>query len=248
VAEHRIAQGLEDALEVDDAIAVVLGAKRQRRKVGRVRGRGRFLDLEEQRIVIPVAEVERQVGAPADAADAHDAVGDVGDPVSVQHDAVGGREVLGVLLERSDDLPARLVVDPRQDRRIVDEAPAAIVAPPPDLRQQRLAGVLLLRYSGLRIQDAACLERARLVNDKLFLYQQKTGTPVYCPLPPLVVERLTAVRNENEQFFFYEARVSARAWSRAGIACFTKCSRQRSRRSWAGIPIAFATRLRCRCC
>ena len=62
--------------------------------------------------------------------------------------------------------------------------------------------VLLLRYSSLRIQDAACLERARLVDDKLFLYLQKTGTPVYCPLPPLVVERLTAVKNANEQFFF----------------------------------------------
>jgi site-specific recombinase XerD len=37
--------------------------------------------------------------------------------------------------------------------------------------------VLLLRYSGLRIQDAACLERARLVDDKLFLYQQKPGRP-----------------------------------------------------------------------
>ena len=33
------------------------------------------------------------------------------------------------------------------------------------------------------MRDAACLERARLVDDKLFLYQQKTGTPVYCPLP-----------------------------------------------------------------
>jgi hypothetical protein len=37
--------------------------------------------------------------------------------------------------------------------------------------------VLLLRYSGLRIQDAACLERARLEGDKLILYQQKTGNP-----------------------------------------------------------------------
>jgi hypothetical protein len=45
--------------------------------------------------------------------------------------------------------------------------------------------VLLLRYSGLRIQDAACLERARLNGGKLLLYQQKTGMPVYCPLPPL---------------------------------------------------------------
>ena len=46
--------------------------------------------------------------------------------------------------------------------------------------------MLLLRHSGLRIQDAACLERARLNDDKLFLYTQKTGTPVYCPLPPQI--------------------------------------------------------------
>ena len=64
--------------------------------------------------------------------------------------------------------------------------------------------VLLLRYSGLRMQDAACLERARLVDDKLFLYQQKTGTPVYCPLPSSVVEKLNAVQNDNDRFFFYD--------------------------------------------
>jgi len=46
------------------------------------------------------------------------------------------------------------------------------------------AMVLLLRHSGLRLQDAACLERARVKGDKLFLYTQNTGTPVYCPLPP----------------------------------------------------------------
>jgi len=64
--------------------------------------------------------------------------------------------------------------------------------------------VLLLRYSGLRMQDAACLERSRLVDDKLFLYQQKPGMPVYCPLPPSVVERLKAVQNDNDRFFFYD--------------------------------------------
>jgi hypothetical protein len=62
------------------------------------------------------------------------------------------------------------------------------------------------------MQDAACLERARVVDAKLFLYQQKTGTPVYCPLPPLVVERLSAIQNDNEQFFFTTAPASARAW------------------------------------
>ena len=64
--------------------------------------------------------------------------------------------------------------------------------------------VLLLRYSGLRMQDAACLARERLVDDKLFLYQQKTGLPVYCPLPPPVVEKLKVVENENDRFFFYD--------------------------------------------
>jgi integrase len=49
------------------------------------------------------------------------------------------------------------------------------------------AMVLLLRYSGLRISDAAVLERARLSDDKLFLYTQKTGTPVWVPLPPATV-------------------------------------------------------------
>jgi len=64
--------------------------------------------------------------------------------------------------------------------------------------------VLLLRYSGLRIQDAACLERARLTDDKLFLYQQKTGMPVYCPLPPVVVGKLKEIHNEKEEYFFYD--------------------------------------------
>ena len=64
--------------------------------------------------------------------------------------------------------------------------------------------ILLLRYSGLRIQDAACLERKRLADDKIFLYQQKTGTPVYCPLPSEVVEKLAAVENDNERYFFYD--------------------------------------------
>ena len=44
--------------------------------------------------------------------------------------------------------------------------------------------------SGLRIQDAACLARSRLKDDKLFLYTQKTGTPVNCPLPPETVDAL----------------------------------------------------------
>ncbi|MEE8177497.1 MAG: phage integrase SAM-like domain-containing protein, partial [Acidobacteriota bacterium] len=50
--------------------------------------------------------------------------------------------------------------------------------------------VLLLRYSGLRIQDAATLSRDHVADGKLFLYTAKTGTPVYCPLPDFVVNAL----------------------------------------------------------
>jgi integrase len=64
--------------------------------------------------------------------------------------------------------------------------------------------ILLLRYSGLRIQDAACLERKRLTDDRIFLYQQKTGTPVYCPLPQDVVKKLSSVTNDNDRYFFYD--------------------------------------------
>jgi integrase/recombinase XerD len=68
------------------------------------------------------------------------------------------------------------------------------------------AMVLLLQHSGLRIQDAACLERARLTDDKLFLYTQKTGTPVYCPLPSVVVDALNVVPPEHADYFFWDGR------------------------------------------
>jgi integrase len=53
--------------------------------------------------------------------------------------------------------------------------------------------VLLLRHSGLRIGDAVALNRSRVKGDKLFLYNAKTGTPVYVPLPDFVLTALEAV-------------------------------------------------------
>lgn len=54
------------------------------------------------------------------------------------------------------------------------------------------AMVLVLRYSGLRISDAVALKRERIQGDRLFLYQQKTGTPVYVPVPDFVIRALHA--------------------------------------------------------
>jgi hypothetical protein len=45
------------------------------------------------------------------------------------------------------------------------------------------AFVLLLRYSGLRIQDAATLSRNRGMDGKLFLYTAKQGYLSICTSP-----------------------------------------------------------------
>jgi integrase len=80
------------------------------------------------------------------------------------------------------------------------------------------AMVLLLRYSGLRMQDGACLERARLKNGKLFLYTQKTGTPVNCPLPPVAVSALNDLSNAHADYFFWDGRsereTTVKSWNR----------------------------------
>src|SRR5215471_13806817 len=53
----------------------------------------------------------------------------------------------------------------------------------------------------LRIRDAATLSRNRIQQDKLFMYTAKTGTPVYCPLPPFVIDALNAIP-ESTYFFW----------------------------------------------
>lgn len=73
-------------------------------------------------------------------------------------------------------------------------------------RKRIRALVLLLRYSGLRIMDAVCLEKSRVVGDRLFLYTQKTGTPVRLPLPAKVLKALKDTPNENADYFFWNGR------------------------------------------
>ena len=64
--------------------------------------------------------------------------------------------------------------------------------------------VLVMRYAGLRIQDAVCLSKAALNGDgTIFLYTQKTGVPVSIPVPPLVVEALQTIPSASADHFFW---------------------------------------------
>ena len=76
-------------------------------------------------------------------------------------------------------------------------------------RQRIRAMLLLLRYSGLRISDAAVLARNRLQEDKLFLYAQKTGTPVWLPLPPRAVDVSNEAPSDHAEYFFWNGRYTS---------------------------------------
>jgi integrase len=68
------------------------------------------------------------------------------------------------------------------------------------------------------MQDAACLERSRLKDGRLFLYTQKTGTPVHCPLPPTTIAALESVSNGSPEYVFWDGRsereTTVKSWNR----------------------------------
>lgn len=64
------------------------------------------------------------------------------------------------------------------------------------------AFVLVMRYTGLRVRDVVTLKRTRISNGKLFLRTAKTGTKVFCPLPPVVLDALNAIGAKGDYYFW----------------------------------------------
>lgn len=79
------------------------------------------------------------------------------------------------------------------------------------------AMALLMRYSGLRISDAVSLRCDRVQGDKIFIYQQKTGTPVYVPVPGFVVKALRVVAGDEYVFWSGRGKLASALgdWARA---------------------------------
>ncbi len=76
--------------------------------------------------------------------------------------------------------------------------------------------ILVMRYTGLRVSDAVSLTTDRLDGARLFLYTQKTGTPVYTVLPDSVLKALEATPRVTERHYFWtgEGKVESivRSW------------------------------------
>jgi site-specific recombinase XerD len=79
--------------------------------------------------------------------------------------------------------------------------------------------ILLMRYTGLRISDAVGLPRSAVKDGKVFLQaQKKTGTPVWVPVPPIVIAALDQEpKSETHYFWTGEGQVDtcAKNWQRS---------------------------------
>lgn len=75
-------------------------------------------------------------------------------------------------------------------------------------RQERLSAlVLLMRWSGLAIQDAVTLERERLSPEGyIVLLRAKTEVPVFVPLPPVLASALRNLPSSNPRYFFWTGK------------------------------------------
>jgi integrase/recombinase XerD len=65
------------------------------------------------------------------------------------------------------------------------------------------AFVLVLRHTGMHLGDVATLSTDRVVGNKIQLYTQKTGVPVYCVLPQFVADLIRGLPRISERYFFW---------------------------------------------
>jgi site-specific recombinase XerD len=71
-----------------------------------------------------------------------------------------------------------------------------------DNRARMKAFVLTLRYTGLRIGDTVKLSRAQVSNGRVLLHTQKTGAPIYLPLPKVLLDALKAIQTDSAYYFW----------------------------------------------
>jgi integrase len=94
----------------------------------------------------------------------------------------------------------KLPFEPEEMLRILAAVPRVQLL---DKANDQLATfILVMRYSGLRISDTALLTADRIKDTDLYLYTQKSGSHVYVPLPPFLIERLKELSLKQGKYFF----------------------------------------------
>lgn len=108
-----------------------------------------------------------------------------------------------------------------------------------DTARQIRCLVLVMRYSGLRIGDAASLACERLTKNKLFLYTQKTGVPVFTILPDFLVAELDQCPRTSPAYWFWSGQGSRETLSGNWRRAFRKMCKYASPRITGAHPHRF---------
>jgi integrase/recombinase XerD len=115
---------------------------------------------------------------------------------ALQRKMVGENYALGLVAPKVKQIPTLPFSKAEMDR-ILKAAKSEEV----DSRVE--AFILTMRHSGLRISDVATLAVDSLKENRLKLYQAKTGEPVSILLPQNVADALRAVKFSNPNYFFW---------------------------------------------
>ena len=71
------------------------------------------------------------------------------------------------------------------------------------IADQTRAFILVMRYTGMSIGDAAKLEKTAVDGCRIRTYRKKTGEDVFAKVPPFVIEALNKAPHDSERYFFW---------------------------------------------
>lgn len=71
------------------------------------------------------------------------------------------------------------------------------------IADQTRAFILVMRYTGMSIGDAAKLEKADVDGCRIRTYRKKTGEDVFAKVPPFVIDALDTAPHDSERFYFW---------------------------------------------
>lgn len=114
-----------------------------------------------------------------------------------------------IVVKYSDEQEPKALTDGQFERLLA--AISKVNGRTSDGQRRKLRSLLLLmRWTGLAIRDAVCIERAQFENSskefwKLFLRRAKTGHPVYCTLKSEIVEQIMLGANSEGRWLFVES-------------------------------------------
>jgi site-specific recombinase XerD len=156
-----------------------------------------------------------------------------------------------------------LPLEPHQYAALLKALPQVFTDPVKAARVHAL--IRCMRYTGLAIGDAVCLERTQIRQDskkrvtRIVTSRTKTGVDVSVPIPPDVAKELLAVANGNPRYVFWQTgngqpETAVKKWHKDLHALFVKAGmpkghphqlRDTAAVEWlnAGIPLEEVSRL-----